>query len=82
MYGVNSFKFFLAYKDLYMIDDQEMYHVLETCKELGAVAMVHAENGTIIKEVRMCLPRSDDVRSAVNSLCSQLQCISVYTAAD
>lgn len=51
MYGVNSFKFFLAYKDLYMIDDEEMYHVLETCKELGAVAMVHAENGTLIKEV-------------------------------
>lgn len=50
MYGVNSFKFFLAYKDLYMINDQEMYQVLETCKELGAVAMVHAENGTIIKE--------------------------------
>lgn len=51
MYGVNSFKFFLAYKDLYMITDQEMYYVLETCKELGAIALVHAENGTIIKEV-------------------------------
>lgn len=51
MYGVNSFKFFLAYKDLYMINDEEMYHCLEACKELGAVAMVHAENGTIIKEV-------------------------------
>lgn len=56
MYGVNSFKFFLAYKDLYMINDQEMYQVLETCKELGAVAMVHAENGTIIKEVRVFYP--------------------------
>lgn len=34
-----------------MIDDEEMYHCLEACKEFGAVAMVHAENGTIIKEV-------------------------------
>lgn len=50
MYGVNSFKIFLAYKDLYMINDEEMYHVFETCKELGAIAMVHAENGTLIKE--------------------------------
>lgn len=53
MYGVNSFKIFLAYKDLYMINDEEMYHVFETCKELGAIAMVHAENGTLIKEVRV-----------------------------
>lgn len=51
MYGINSFKFFLAYKDMFMINDEEMYHCLETCKELGAIAMVHAENGTLIKEV-------------------------------
>ncbi|XKL65820.1 hypothetical protein PGB90_009240 [Kerria lacca] len=50
MYGINSFKFFLAYKDMFMINDEEMYHCLETCKELGAIAMVHAENGTLIKE--------------------------------
>lgn len=38
--GINSFKVFMAYKGLYMLDDTELYEVFETCKELGAVAMV------------------------------------------
>lgn len=38
--GVNSFKVFMAYKGLYQLDDTELYEVFETCKELGAVAMV------------------------------------------
>ncbi|XP_049537609.1 dihydropyrimidinase isoform X1 [Anopheles darlingi] len=46
--GVNSFKCFMAYKGLYQLNDSELYEVFETCKELGAVAMVHAENGDII----------------------------------
>jgi dihydroorotase-like cyclic amidohydrolase len=50
-HGVNSFKMFMAYKDLYMIKDAELYKIFEHCKELGAVAMVHAENGDIIAEV-------------------------------
>ena len=50
-HGVNSFKMFMAYKDLYMLRDPELYAAFEKCKELGAVAMVHAENGDIIAEV-------------------------------
>lgn len=50
-HGVNSFKMFMAYKDLYMIKDAELYKIFEHCKELGAVAQVHAENGDIIAEV-------------------------------
>lgn len=46
--GINSFKMFMAYKGLYQLDDSELYDAFETCKELGAVAQVHAENGSII----------------------------------
>lgn len=46
--GVNSFKMFLAYKGLYQLDDSELYEAFERCKDLGAVAQVHAENGSII----------------------------------
>ena len=46
--GVNSFKVFMAYKGLYMLDDSDLYDAFDSCKELGAVAMVHAENGSII----------------------------------
>lgn len=46
--GVNSFKMFLAYKGLYQLDDTELYEAFETCRDLGAIAQVHAENGSII----------------------------------
>lgn len=46
--GVNSFKMFMAYKGLYQLEDTELYEAFERCKELGAVAQVHAENGSII----------------------------------
>ncbi|KAK5639239.1 hypothetical protein RI129_011731 [Pyrocoelia pectoralis] len=45
-HGVNSFKAFMAYS--FMLDDSELYSAFEACKKLGAVAMVHAENGSII----------------------------------
>lgn len=51
-HGVNSFKFFMAYRDVFMLRDPELIEAFKTCKDLGAVAMVHAENGDIIYEVR------------------------------
>lgn len=51
-HGVNSFKMFMAYKDQYMLDDSQLYSSVNACKELGAVPMIHAENGAIIDQVK------------------------------
>ena len=48
--GINSFKMFMAYKDVMMLRDNEMIEVFKTCKEIGAIGQVHAENGDVIEE--------------------------------
>lgn len=48
--GVNTFNVFTAFKDLYQLNDSELYDVFERCKDLGALTSVHAENGDIISK--------------------------------
>ena len=50
-HGVNSFQMFMAYKDLMMLRDSELYQMLQTCKDIGAIARVQAENGELVAEV-------------------------------
>ena len=50
--GVNSFKIFMAYKDMFMLDDTDLYNMFRECKHIGAIAMVHVENGSVIAEVK------------------------------
>ncbi|KAM6961356.1 dihydropyrimidinase-related protein 5a [Aplochiton taeniatus] len=48
--GVNSFEMFMAYKDMFMLRDHELFQALQNCKDIGAVARVHAENGELVAE--------------------------------
>ena len=50
--GINSFKHFMAYKGALMVDDDEMFASFSRCAALGALPMVHAENGDIIAELQ------------------------------
>ncbi|WP_088042614.1 dihydropyrimidinase [Bacillus sp. EAC] len=46
--GITSFKVFMAYKNVLQADDATLYRTLVSAKELGALVMVHAENGDVI----------------------------------
>jgi dihydropyrimidinase len=46
--GINSFKHFMAYKGALMVNDDELYHSFSRCAQLGAMPMVHAENGDVV----------------------------------
>ncbi len=47
-HGITSFKFFLAYKGGLMLADEDIIAAFLRCRELGALAQVHAENGELI----------------------------------
>eukprot|EP00878_Enallax_costatus_P020282 GHUV01021433.1.p1 GENE.GHUV01021433.1~~GHUV01021433.1.p1 ORF type:complete len:434 (+),score=101.61 GHUV01021433.1:390-1691(+) len=46
--GINSFKFFLAYKGALMVTDDELLQGMLRCRQLGALPQVHAENGEAV----------------------------------
>ena len=46
--GINTFKHFMAYKGSLMVNDEELFSSFKRCAELGAIPMVHAENGDIV----------------------------------
>ncbi|WP_024588770.1 dihydropyrimidinase [Aliihoeflea sp. 2WW] len=53
--GITSFKHFMAYKGALMVDDDEMYSSFQRCAELGALPMVHAENGDVVAQLQQKL---------------------------
>src|SRR5438067_8460565 len=48
--GVTTFKIFLAYPNVLMIDQPTVYRVMKAAGELGGLTLVHAENGEAIEE--------------------------------
>src|SRR6516225_1208331 len=51
-YGINTFKHFMAYKGALMVNDDELYNSFARCAHLGAMPLVHAENGDIVARMQ------------------------------
>lgn len=49
--GIPSFKLFMAYPGVLMIDDGLMFQVMQKAAALGALCLIHAENGAAIDVV-------------------------------
>jgi dihydropyrimidinase len=47
--GVTTFKLFLAYPGVFMVDDPTMFRVMRSAGEAGGLTLVHAENGDAIQ---------------------------------
>ena len=55
--GITSFKHFLAYKGALMVNDDELFASFGRVREVGGIAMVHAENGDVVAELSARLLR-------------------------
>jgi len=47
-FGISSFKLFMAYPGVLMIDDGLMFQVMQKAAKLNALCCIHAENGSAI----------------------------------
>jgi len=49
--GVSSFKLFMAYPGVFMVDDATIFRALRRTGENGGIVCMHAENGGVIDEL-------------------------------
>jgi dihydropyrimidinase len=49
--GITSFKLFMAYPGVFMVDDQTIFRALRRTGENGGLVCMHAENGGVIDEL-------------------------------
>ncbi|HVG25440.1 MAG TPA: dihydropyrimidinase [Thermoanaerobaculia bacterium] len=47
-HGVSSFKLFMAYPGVFLVDDGTIYKAMQTAGEHGGLICMHAENGVVI----------------------------------
>jgi dihydropyrimidinase len=53
--GTASFKIFLAYKDFFGVNDEEMFHTLKLAAELGVITTAHCENAELVGQLQQLL---------------------------
>ena len=66
--GICSFKVFLAYKGVLMVTDDLFFRVLEHTRDLGALTMVHCENGwaiDVLVERALAAGQADPIHHAL-----------------
>jgi dihydropyrimidinase len=49
--GITSFKLFMAYPGVFMVDDQTIFRALKRAGDNGGLVCMHAENGGVIDEL-------------------------------
>lgn len=53
--GTASFKIFLAYKNFFGVNDDEMFQTLELAKRLGVIVTAHCENAELVARLQQKL---------------------------
>ena len=66
--GTASFKIFLAYKNFFGVDDDEMFHTLKLAAELGVIVTAHCENAELVGQLQQtaCWPKARPAPSGMS----------------
>jgi dihydropyrimidinase len=62
-FGITSFKLFMAYPNVLMINDELMFRVMQKAAKLNGLCMIHAENGSLRRLSPKARPRRIITRS-------------------
>lgn len=57
--GTASFKIFLAYKNFFGVNDEEMFHALKLAASLGVITTAHCENAELVGQLQQLLLEED-----------------------
>uniref|UniRef100_A0A1I8GB02 dihydropyrimidinase n=1 Tax=Macrostomum lignano TaxID=282301 RepID=A0A1I8GB02_9PLAT len=71
-HGINAFHCHMSYPGVWLLEDDELLSVFQTCRRLGALAQVHAENGKGIygpEGHAYSRPERMEVEATVRALC-------------
>lgn len=55
--GMTSFKVFLAYKNFFGVNDEELFKTLSLAKQLGVIVTAHCENDELVAQLQQRLLR-------------------------
>lgn len=53
--GITSLKLFMAYKNVFQVDDRTLFRAMQVAAKHGMIVMVHAENGDVEEQLRLRL---------------------------
>jgi dihydropyrimidinase len=53
--GTTSFKIFLAYKNFFGVDDEELFQTLKLAAKLGVITTAHCENAELVGQLQQLL---------------------------
>lgn len=71
--GVSTLKVFMAYKGEIMMDDEALLTILQKAKDVGALVMVHAENGDVIDLIQRQLVAEGKVEPIYHAISRPLE---------
>lgn len=72
--GVTTVKCLMAYKGTVMVDDETLFRTLQISRDVGALVMVHCENGDVVSTLQRELVEAGNIEPRFHPISRPPQC--------